>query len=95
MVTTRSSRGISEAMAFRVVVLPTPVPPEISRFSPDRTTARRNAATAGVKVPSASRSRIEWASSRWRRIVKQVYGASGGQITCNLEPSGSRASARG
>jgi hypothetical protein len=24
-----------------------------------------------------------------------VYGASGGQITCNLEPSGSRASARG
>ena len=30
MVTTRSSRGISEAMAFRVVVLPTPVPPATS-----------------------------------------------------------------
>lgn len=95
MVTTRSSLGISEAMAFKVVVLPAPVPPEISKFSPARTTARRNAATAGVRVPRASRSRMEWASSRWRRMVRQVYGDKGGQITCNLEPSGSRASARG
>jgi hypothetical protein len=95
MVTTRCPAGIWLATAFRVVVLPDPVPPEISRFNPARTAAASSRATSGVRVPSASRSSMEWASSRWRRIVRQVNGASGGQITCSRLPSGNLASALG
>lgn len=95
MVTTRSPAGIALAMALSAVVLPAAVPPEITRFSPASTALVNNSASAGVRVPSRTKSSIEWAISRCRRIVTQVNGASGGQITCSREPSGSRASAAG
>ena len=52
IVTMRSSFGTKAESAFSVVVLPVPVPPEMSTFSFPRTHAERNDADSGVIDPN-------------------------------------------
>ena len=47
---------MSPLMALRVVVLPEPVPPEITMLSRPTTVARKKSATRWVNVPKRMRS---------------------------------------
>ena len=52
-VTTRSPGSISRDMAFIIVVLPEPVPPEMMMFSRARAAISSTRATGGVSAPSS------------------------------------------
>ena len=58
IVTMRSSLGTNDDIAFSIVVLPEPVPPEIRTFSFPLTHAARNCAACGVSELKLIRSSI-------------------------------------
>ena len=96
IVTMRSCVGMKADSTFSVVVLPLPVPPEISRFSFARTIARSSCAMAGVSVPRRTRSSTVSGTRENLRIDSAgPSSASGGMIAFTREPSGSRASTMG
>src|SRR5438094_4820300 len=83
-------------IAFRVVVLPVPVPPEIRMLSFPWTLAERNCAAFGEIDPKLIRSSIVYGSRENFRIVRVgPLSASGGMIALTREPSGRRASTIG
>ena len=83
-------------IAFSVVVLPVPVPPEISTFSLPLTQAARNCAALGETEPNEIRSFIVYGSRANLRIVSVgPLRARGGMIAFTREPSGRRASTIG
>ena len=96
IVTMRSSFGTKAESAFRVVVLPVPVPPEMRTFSLPRTQAERKCAASGVVVPNSIRSSIVYGSRENFRIVSVgPRSESGGMIAFTRLPSGRRASTIG
>ena len=96
IVTMRSSSGMNADIAFSVVVLPVPVPPEIRMFSFPFTQAARNCAAFGETDPNEIRSFIVYGSRENFRIVSVgPFSASGGMIALTREPSGRRASTIG
>src|SRR5205814_9983415 len=96
MVTMRSAFGMNAETAFRVVVLPVPVPPEIRTFSFPRTHAARNCEAFGLTVPKLIRSSIVYGSRENFRIVSvDPRSESGGMIAVTRLPSGRRASTIG
>ena len=68
-VTIRSSPGTNADIAFSIVVLPVPVPPEMRTFSLPFTHAARNFAPCGVSEPKLIRSSIVY-GSRANSIVR-------------------------
>jgi hypothetical protein len=81
---------------FSKVVLPLPVPPEISRFSSALARACSTCAISGVSVFSSTRLSIVSGTTEKRRIdITGPSSASGGMITLTRDPSGRRASAMG
>ena len=96
IVTMRSSPGTKAEIAFSVVVLPVPVPPEMRTFSFPRAQAARNCAAFGVTVPKVIRSSIVYGSRENFRIVSVgPRSESGGMIAFTRLPSGRRASTIG
>ncbi len=92
----RSSSGMNADIAFSVVVLPVPVPPETRMFSFPFTHDARNCAARGEIVPKVIRSFIVYGSRENFRIVSVgPLSASGGMIAFTREPSGRRASTIG
>src|SRR3954471_16523451 len=92
----RSSPGMNADIAFRVVVLPVPVPPEMRMFSLPLTQAARNCAAFGEIEPNEIRSFIVYGSRENFQIVTVgPLSASGGRIAFTREPSGRRASTIG
>ena len=96
IVTMRSSSGTNADIAFRVVVLPVPVPPEMRMLSFPLTAAARNCAALGEIDPKEIRSFIVYGSRANFRIVSVgPFSESGGMIALTREPSGRRASTIG
>ena len=96
IVTMRSSRGTNDDIAFSIVVLPEPVPPEMRTFSFPLTHAARNCAACGVSELKLIRSSIVYGSRENFRIVSVgPFSASGGMIALTRLPSGRRASTIG
>ena len=94
--TTRSPPGIAAARQLRRVVLPAWVPPATRTFSPARTDASRNAAAAGVRLPSSTRSASRAALSTNLRMLTAVKPRlMPSRTTCSRWPSGSIASTNG
>src|SRR6266508_2312 len=92
----RSSPGMNADIAFRVVVLPVPVPPEMRMFSFPLTQEARNCAAFGEIDPNEIRSFIVYGSRENFRIVSVgPRRAKGGMIAFTREPSGRRASTIG
>src|SRR4051794_41907860 len=81
-------------IAFRVVVLPVPVPPEMRMLSLPLTQAARNWAAFGEREPKEIRSFIVYGSRENFLIVKVgPLRASGGMKGLSRGPLGRRASA--
>lgn len=96
MVTTRSSSGIKPESRLSNVVLPLPVPPEISTFSFDLISASSSCAIAGVKLWLFTMSVTVSGFTAKRRIDTSGPSiADGGMIALTREPSGRRASTIG
>ena len=85
----------SDTRAFSSVVLPEPVPPEISRLRPPPSTAAVSSTTAGGSEPLAVSSPMVNDRPPKRRMVIAVAGVAGGLHTATREPSASRASMSG
>ena len=82
--------------AFRSVVFPVPVPPEMRMLSFPRTHCARKSAVCSVSDPSPTRSSSESASRANFRIVSDgPRSESGGMIALTRLPSGRRASTIG
>ena len=84
MVISRSCGGIALASARSMVVFPTAVPPEISRFLRAFTSAARNAARGSSTVPLRTSSRSPARESRSRRIA--THGRPVTACTANSRP---------
>ena len=84
MVISRSSGGIALASARSIVVFPTAVPPEISRFLRALTSAARNAASGSSTVPLRTSSRSPARYRRSRRIA--THGLPVTACTANSRP---------
>src|SRR3989442_258128 len=70
------------------VVLPEPVPPVITRLSRARHAPVRSCASAGVRLPSPSRSSMESARRRKRRIERiGPSSAPGGRLALTAQPA--------
>src|SRR4029078_1120257 len=83
-------------IAFRVVVLPVPVPPEIRMFSFPLTQAARNWAAFGVIDPKVIRASLVYGSRENFRIVSVgPRSARGGMIAFTRDPSGRRGATTG
>ena len=83
-------------MMLSKVVLPLPVPPEISRFTSALDRACSTCAISAVRVLNSIRLSIVSGTTEKRRIdITGPSSASGGIITLTREPSGSRASTIG
>ena len=96
MVITRSCSGINRDRQFRNVVLPEPVPPEMTIFRRASTHARRNCITCSVSVRFCSISSFVRTFLPKRRIDSEGPStASGGMIAFTRDPSGRRASTSG
>src|SRR3954453_15057523 len=97
IVTMRSSFGTNAARAFSVVVLPVPVPPEMSMSSFPRTHAERNCAASGEMVPKLIRSSIVYGSRENFRIVSVGPRSESGGVMAftRLRSGGRRAPTRG
>ena len=91
----RSPPGTAEESAFSSVVLPAPVPPEITTLSFARTSAR-SSSTVGASIDDIPVS-CSSVNSRGKRRMVSVgpLSASGGMITLTRSPVGSRASTIG
>ncbi len=91
----RSPAGTAAESALSSVVLPAPVPPEITTLSRPRT----NAFSRSTDGSSIECMPVSWASvnSRGKRRIVSVgpRSASGGMITLTRSPVGSRASTIG
>ena len=94
--TIRSSFGIAVESALSSVVLPEPVPPEISMFSWAWMQRWRNSTVSWLSVPSLIMSS---SVSRWRLNLRIVISGplseSGGITALTRLPSGRRASTIG
>ena len=87
--------GTAADSAFSSVVLPAPVPPEMTMLSFARTSAR-SSSTVGASVDAISTSCSSVNSRGKRRIVSVgPLSASGGMITLTRSPVGRRASTIG
>jgi hypothetical protein len=96
MVTMRSFSGMKPDMTFSNVVLPEPVPPEITTLRRAFTTARNNSTNDSLSVPKRTKSAGVNASTAKRRIDNTGPSiASGGMMTLTREPSLRRASTIG
>ena len=96
IVTMRSSSGMNDESTLSVVVLPLPVPPEMTTLSRPRTQASRNADACSLIVPSRIRSSMENASAENLRTVRKGPPIARGWMTAlTREPSGRRASTIG
>ena len=96
MVTIRSESEIATESAFRSVVFPEPVPPEIRTFSSASTQRLRKSTVSELSVPSRVSSVM---SSRLllnlRIVTSGPLRDSGGITALTRLPSGSRASTIG
>ena len=93
----RSLSGTAADSAFRSVVLPEPVPPEIRMFRSALMQRSRKSAASAVSVPIWTSS-VERRSGSWSnfRIVRSAPESdSGAMIALTREPSGRRASTIG
>ena len=81
---------------LRVVVLPEPVPPEMTMFCRERTHCSRKPAMAGEQLPKRTRSSMPSFSLENLRIVMEgPKRARGGMMAFTRDPSLSLASTRG
>src|SRR5256885_4532767 len=88
----RSSPGMNADIAFSVVVLPVPVPPETRMFSLPFTQEARNCAAFGEIDPNEIRSFIVYGSRANLRIVSVgPFRASGGMVALTRLPARRRA----
>ena len=96
MVTILSFAGINADKAFRVVVLPEPVPPETKIFKRALTQASRNKDIFSLKVPNETKSFMEKAFfENLRMVTAGPTRDKGGIIMLTREPSERRASTSG
>src|SRR5256714_2977935 len=88
----RSSPGMNADIAFSVVVLPVPVPPEMRMFSFPFTQEARNCAAFGEIDPNEIRSFMVY-GSRENFLIVSVgpLRASGGVMAVTRGPAGRRA----
>ena len=92
----RSFAGRYPDSTFSSVVLPEPVPPEITMSNRPRMHAARKLATCGVRVPKLIRSSAVYGSAENLRTVSAAPSmAIGGTTALTRLPSGSRASTIG
>ncbi len=95
-VTTRSVGSMKAVMQFRSVVLPDPVPPEISTLHREAPITPSTRAPSGLIEPHSTRFFIVSLSFRNFRMVRVGPSrARGGAMTFTREPSGRRASQMG
>ncbi len=96
MVTMRSSSGMKLEMTLSSVVLPEPVPPEMTMLRRPRTQAARKSRTSGVKVPKLTRSAsVKGSVANLRMVSMEPSRAIGETTALTREPSGRRASTSG
>ena len=96
MVTIRSPGSISCDIAFRVVVLPEPVPPEITMLSRQAAAIFKSRARASEMLPwRAMESSVIVFFANLRIEIEQPSMASGGAMTLTRLPSSNRASHTG
>ncbi len=96
IVTTRSSSGILDERILSKVVLPEPVPPEMTILSRAKTQARRKLAIPSVIVLySINCSIVSLSLRNLRMVIEGPSIATGGIIALTREPSGKRASTEG
>ena len=96
MVIRRSRAGMKFDSALSIVVLPDPVPPEMSVETLPATAAARTSAIAGRKLPtSTSRSISKTRSANFRIETSGPSMAIGRTATLTREPSRNRASTMG
>ena len=89
----RSSSSMKPVSVLSSVVLPEPVPPEISVLTRQRPTILSSSAPAGVMVPNLTNcSSLSLSLRNLRMVSEGPSSASGGTITLTREPSGRRAS---
>ena len=94
--TMRSVAGMKPESTLSMVVLPAPVPPEMTTLSRPITIALNTSATGCVNVPYFNRSGTPKRSTANRRI--ESIGPSmarGGMMAFTRDPSASRASTMG
>ena len=91
----RSPSGTALESAFSSVVLPAPVPPEMTMFSRARTSARSRAAVGASSEPIRISSSIVNSRGNRRIVIVGPRSASGGMITFTRSPLGRRASTIG
>ena len=91
----RSWFGMAVDIAFRSVVLPEPVPPEIRMFSSACTQRSRKSTGRAVSVPSWTRSFRSSRLLNLRIVISGPVSESGGSTAFTRLPSGSRASTIG
>ena len=96
MVMMRSSPGMNCDSTLRKVVLPEPVPPEITMLRRASTQAFRNSTASGVIVPySTSCSTVIGILANFRMVSIGPTREMGGMTAFTREPSGRRASTYG
>ncbi len=96
MVMMRSSSGMKRESALSMVVLPEPVPPEISTVTLHCTQAERKRRMPGVRVLYCTISSWVMTWRPKRRMLRQgPSSASGGMMALTREPSCRRASTIG
>ena len=79
-----------------MVVLPACVAPLTRIFAPAETSEFKKSQTSVVRTPSSTKSFSSKLRSKCLRILTaQCSAVISGIVTCNLEPSGSRASTKG
>ncbi len=95
-VTIRSSAGMNDDSTLSIVVLPVPVPPEMSTLRRPTTQAWRNLATCGDMLPKPMRSSTVYGSAENFRMVRKGPPMARGWMTAlTREPSRRRASTIG
>ena len=96
MVMIRSPVGIQPESAFKNVVLPEPVPPEIKMLYPALTSISKNLAASSLSVcNSISRFMVIGSFGNFRIVIQEPSIAVGSNTIWTLEPSSNRASAIG
>ena len=91
----RSLAGTAAESALSSVVLPAPVPPEMTTLSFARTNARSSASTGASSDSSPTSCSSVNRRGKRRMVIVGPCSASGGMITLTRSPVGSRASTIG
>ena len=91
----RSPSGTAAESALSIVVLPAPVPPEMTMFSRARTNARSRLALGSSSEPISTSSSSVNSRGKRRIVIVGPRSASGGMITLTRSPLGRRASTIG